>query len=71
MTKKADMVIGDLVQLKSGSPVMTVERLEPETDDEPDVAMTHCACAWFSAAEHGAEVRRDSFHVDMLKRSNP
>lgn len=46
---------GDLVQLKSGGPKMTVEKWLPHNDAYK--------CTWFSGAKHNAE----SFAEDSLQ----
>jgi uncharacterized protein YodC (DUF2158 family) len=38
--------VGDTVRLKSGSPLMTIIKLQPDDASEPSVA-----CAWFSDDE--------------------
>jgi uncharacterized protein YodC (DUF2158 family) len=38
--------VGDTVRLKSGSPLMTVVKVQPDNTNEPDVA-----CTWFSDDE--------------------
>jgi uncharacterized protein YodC (DUF2158 family) len=38
--------VGDTVHLKSGSPLMTVIKVQPDDTSEPNVA-----CAWFSDTE--------------------
>ena len=44
---------GDVVQLKSGGPAMTVSKVEGDI----------CHCAWFT----GAEVKRSSFKTETLE----
>jgi uncharacterized protein YodC (DUF2158 family) len=45
--------VGDTVRLKSGSPLMTVIKVQPDDAGEPNVA-----CAWFS---DDAEPRKGEF----------
>ena len=55
--KNTSFVPGDVVQLKSGGPLMTVESLEGEA----------ARCEWF--ADHSVKIYTFSFH--MLKKANP
>jgi uncharacterized protein YodC (DUF2158 family) len=50
------MKVGDIVQLQSGGPLMTVE--------SPMIISGKVGCAWFD----GGEVRRDSFPEGALLR---
>ena len=45
---------GDVVQLKSGGPLMTVVRVEPGTDGTPMVE-----CTWFDKSEQKNSVFRE------------
>jgi uncharacterized protein YodC (DUF2158 family) len=47
---------GDLVTLKSGGPVMTVD----------DVAGETVTCVWFTYGQGGAKFERESFSRDAL-----
>lgn len=47
--------LGDVVQLKSGSPKMTVESINEQK---------RVSCTWFS----GDEVRSSTFNPEMLKK---
>jgi uncharacterized protein YodC (DUF2158 family) len=49
--------IGELVKLKSGGPVMTVNDV-----DVVDISIVYCK--WFS----GSKNLKDSFHVDSLEK---
>ena len=51
--------IGDLVQLRSGSPLMTVKKYE--STDEAEVT-----CQWFDKNE---ELQEKAFHQDTLVTS--
>lgn len=51
--------VGDEVQLKSGSPIMTVA--EPPTTDAAGAPIV--LCAWFDKGEK----KVDAFHPDSLK----
>lgn len=51
--------VGDMVRLKSGGAVMTVET--PKTHDD------RVACVWYVHFEEG-KVNRDSFPADTLER---
>ena len=49
--------IGDIVQLKSGGPKMTIDSLPSFNSQE------HYGCTWFA----GAKKERSSFHVDVVE----
>jgi uncharacterized protein YodC (DUF2158 family) len=58
--------IGDTVRLKSGSPVMTVIKVQPD-----DASESNIACAWFSDDEQphkgefpGAALEIEDFETD-------
>jgi uncharacterized protein YodC (DUF2158 family) len=55
--KQSGFMIGDIVELKSGGPDMTVSRLESEMDNS-------IGCTWFDRfkLQHG------SFDADTLER---
>jgi uncharacterized protein YodC (DUF2158 family) len=53
MARSSTFKIGDLVQLKSGGPVMTVEKVFSEGG---------VRCTWFSGAKHNTNV----FDVETL-----
>ena len=52
---------GDLVQLKSGGPKMTIERLMPSGDS--------FKCTWFSGNKHNTEVFRKDALVPFVEES--
>ena len=50
----ANVKVGDVVQLKSGGPKMTVQTVEPN----------HIYCVWFAGTEHkGASFSADALEV--------
>lgn len=53
--------IGDVVQLKSGGPHMTIEFIRLGKEDAPDMA----DCTWFNLAGSLA-LQRDTFRLDSL-----
>ena len=50
---------GDLVQLKSGGPKMTVEILDKSRDQEANIAI----CVWFV----GSTLKRETFFENVIK----
>lgn len=60
MAAKAKFVPGDLVQLKSGSPVMTVEKLDLDFYEQ---WKGDYSCSWFA----GAKNNHRSFNEAALK----
>ena len=58
----ADFTVGTLVQLKSGGPVMTVEKVYTAADGDPRVS-----CQWFDKSKPSSE----KFRPEMLKEYNP
>jgi uncharacterized protein YodC (DUF2158 family) len=61
--------VGDTVRLKSGSPLMTIIKLQPDDASEPSVA-----CAWFSDDEEphkgefpGAALEMEEVETDEEK----
>lgn len=57
------MNVGDVVQLKSGGPLMTVYAVEGERLDGEPVNRGQVACVWFG---DGDKRRQDYFDVKML-----
>lgn len=53
-------IVGNLVQLNSGGPRMTIDSLEIDTNDKIEYAH----CIWF----HGDEKKFDDFNVLTLAR---
>jgi len=51
---------GDIVQLKSGGPKMTVQK---EETSSPRADEGRCWCKWFA----GAKLERGSFHEEELQ----
>jgi uncharacterized protein YodC (DUF2158 family) len=51
--------VGDLVQLKSGGPVMTIDGMYPT---DPGTKADYYTCKWFS----GKKVESESFDEDSL-----
>jgi uncharacterized protein YodC (DUF2158 family) len=62
-----EFVPGDVVQLKSGGPPMTVERVgkDPKTQEE-----TVC-CTWFEKVGNRQELHRESFGPIVLEKYEP
>ena len=58
---------GELVQLKSGGPIMTVERSENE---ERSGAVT-VFCVWFEKVGNGQDVRKADFNSVLLQKYEP
>lgn len=50
--------VGDLVMLKSGGPVMTVE----------DVGGDYASCVWFDINKPGTQPLRNTFDPRLLKK---
>jgi uncharacterized protein YodC (DUF2158 family) len=64
--------VGDTVRLKSGSPLMTIIKLQPDDASEPTVA-----CAWFSDDEEphkgefpGAALEMEEVETDEENEEN-
>lgn len=55
---------GDLVRLKSGGPLMTVERIGKDSNTNEDAAW----CTWFEKVGNDQIVRRDSFAPVLLEK---
>lgn len=55
----ADFSAGDVVQLKSGGPLMTVEEVDHTTFNEP-----MAICIWF----HKDQMERNSFSLRVLQK---
>ncbi len=58
------MRVGDVVQLKSGGPYMTIEKM-----DQPEWPNT--VCTWIEAQNGLALIRREKFAVQCLKKLTP
>ncbi len=58
---------GDVVQLKSGGPPMTVERVgkDPKTQEETTW------CTWFEKVGHRQELHRENFAPIVLEKYEP
>lgn len=58
---------GDIVQLKSGGPPMTVERIgkDPRTQEET------VFCTWFDKVGKRQELRRENFIPVLLEKYEP
>lgn len=57
-----DLKVGDVVELNSGGPYMTIESISPDASGK-SVAY----CVWFSHDEKKSAV----FHPEALKKSQP
>jgi uncharacterized protein YodC (DUF2158 family) len=55
--------VGDVVSLKSGSPRMTVRRLEPARYENEEFTIIHCI--WF----HDNRLMEQSFLADTLENA--
>lgn len=53
----ANVKAGDTVKLKSGGPLMTIERIERDASGDP-----YATCSWFK----GEERKRENFSLDAL-----
>ena len=59
---------GDLVQLKSGGPLMTVEELGKDPITQDDVVW----CTWFEKVRNRQERQKDAFKpITIAKREVP
>ena len=57
------MNVGDVVQLKSGGPKMTVRVVKKTQVQEKEVFI--CICQWFNPV-HGVDVLNGEFNVEQL-----
>jgi uncharacterized protein YodC (DUF2158 family) len=65
MSKGSGFKTGDLVQLKSGGPIMTVGACSRATLDNED----NVQCVWFSGSKHQtAWFREDSLEPAKIER---
>jgi uncharacterized protein YodC (DUF2158 family) len=69
MTEEIEFQPGDVVQLKSGGPAMTVERVEKSQSTEN----VRVFCNWFSKVGGRQELNKESFDRAVLQKyqSNP
>jgi uncharacterized protein YodC (DUF2158 family) len=58
---------GDVVQLKSGGPRMTVERIGKDTRTQDDAVF----CAWFETVGKREECVREAFVPAVLVKAGP
>jgi uncharacterized protein YodC (DUF2158 family) len=58
---------GDVVQLKSGGPSMTVERFGKDPKTQEDVVF----CTWFETVGKRQELNRESFPPIVLEKYEP
>jgi len=58
---------GDRVQLISGGPVMTVEKLGPHPHTNEDVVW----CTWFEKAGNRQELHKEHFNPATLRKWEP
>ena len=61
---KMDFAPGDLVQLKSGGPVMTVEIIDKDGMTGRDAVF----CVWFEKVGNKQQVQRDGFSPVLLEK---
>lgn len=62
-----EFTAGDVVQLKSGGPIMTIEQVG-------ELAMTGGQavwCTWFEKVGGKRVVQRETFHPSTLAKANP
>jgi uncharacterized protein YodC (DUF2158 family) len=62
-----EFAVGDVVQLKSGGAIMTVEAVGKHHLTQEDIV----DCVWFESVGKKQEVCRDSFPPAALKKSEP
>jgi len=62
-----DFAPGDLVQLKSGGPVMTVEIIDKDSITGRDAVF----CVWFEKNGNKQEVKKDAFSPVLLTKYQP
>ncbi|OLC24864.1 MAG: hypothetical protein AUH71_02105 [Thaumarchaeota archaeon 13_1_40CM_4_48_7] len=65
--KQMEFTPGDVVQLKSGGPPMTVERLG-KTGENEEVTVY---CTWFEQVGKRQELHRESFSPVVLEKYEP
>jgi uncharacterized protein YodC (DUF2158 family) len=58
---------GDIVQLKSGGPPMTVERIGTEEKNGEETV----SCTWFEKIGRSEQVRRETFNAVILCKYEP
>ena len=63
-----DFEPGDIVQLKSGGPFMTIEKVGKDAMTEQDTVW----CTWFEKVGNRQELKRETFSpVTLVKRNTP
>jgi len=62
-----DFAPGDVVQLKSGGPVMTVETIDKDGVTGRDAVF----CVWFEKVGNRQQVQRDAFSPVLLTKYQP
>lgn len=60
-------VPGDTVQLKSGGPVMTIERVGKDESTQEDIVF----CVWSEKVGNRQEVQRERFNPIVLEKYEP
>ncbi len=59
--------VGDVVELNSGSPKMTVSRTHDPGAGSSSIADDEVGCVWFVGNIDGAELRHARFTINSLK----
>lgn len=62
-----EFVPGDVVQLKSGGPPMTVERIGKDSQNQDETVY----CTWFEKVGKRQELHRENFIPIVLEKYNP
>jgi uncharacterized protein YodC (DUF2158 family) len=64
---KVEFEPGDIVQLKSGGPPMTVERIGKEEKTGEDTV----SCTWFEKSGKNQQLQRETFNPVLLQKYEP
>jgi uncharacterized protein YodC (DUF2158 family) len=62
-----DFAPGDIVQMKSGGPVMTVERIAKDQKNQEDVVV----CTWFETVAKRQILQKEQFSPIVLEKYEP
>jgi uncharacterized protein YodC (DUF2158 family) len=65
--KTVEFAPGDTVQIKSGGPAMTVERIGKDPRTQEDTVF----CTWFDKVGNRQELHRESFSPVLLEKYAP
>lgn len=62
-----EFTAGDIVQMKSGGPLMTVERIGKDSKNQEDVVV----CTWFEKVGNRQFLQKEQFSLIVLEKYEP